>query len=110
MSIIRRFHCISIVSNSFAPLLLPIAENVLVLEGGRRVKLSDFSMATHKDDVAGCIQKLKGVSPHFTSPEVSIVSFCVCIFLSFLSVSSSYYSLCVHEQKSMCVALDVEPR
>ena len=48
--------------------LVPAAENILVLEGGRRVKLASFGTATHIDDV--CVSKLKGVTPHLSSPEV----------------------------------------
>ena len=55
---------------TFFCLLSIVAENVLVLEGGRRVKLTDFGTAAHIDDIAGSISKLKGVTPHFTSPEV----------------------------------------
>ena len=49
------------------------AENVLVLEDGRRIKLTDFGTAAHIDDIVSCVSKLKGVTPHFTSPEVCIL-------------------------------------
>ena len=44
-----------------------------MLEGGRRVKLTDFGTAVHIDEIAGSMSKLTGVTPHFTAPEVRCV-------------------------------------
>ena len=46
-------------------------ENILVLAGGRRLKLANFEKALHFEDIQKfAMHHLTGVSPHFSAPEV----------------------------------------
>ena len=62
--------CVCVCEAYYLTLFSPTAENVLVLEGGRRVKLTDFGTAVHIEEIAKCVSKLTGLTPHFTAPEV----------------------------------------
>ena len=46
-----------------------IAQNVLVFDGGRTVKLTDFGTAVAVGEVTS-MQGLKGLTPYFAAPEV----------------------------------------
>ena len=46
-----------------------VAQNVLVFDGGRTVKLTDFGTAVAVGEVTSK-QGLKGVTPYFAAPEV----------------------------------------
>ena len=50
---------------------LHTGENILILEGGRRLKLTNFEKALYFEDVSrpGMLP-LTGVAPHFAAPEV----------------------------------------
>ena len=50
---------------------LHTGENILILEGGRRLKLKNFEKALYFEDVSrpGMLP-LTGVAPHFAAPEV----------------------------------------
>ena len=46
-----------------------IAQNILVFDGGRTVKLTDFGTAVAVGEVTS-MQGLKGLTPYFVAPEL----------------------------------------
>lgn len=51
--------------------ILSSADNVLVFNSGRTVKLANFQSAMHMDNESSIgVGTLKGLSPHFAAPEV----------------------------------------
>ena len=44
--------------------------NVLVFDGGRRVKLADFGTAVHINDISSVGKNLVGCTPYYAPPEV----------------------------------------
>ncbi len=53
-------------------------ENLLVFDKGGTIKISDFGIAVHIDNVSSSIGKFLG-APFFAAPEVSIVCGNVCL-------------------------------